>query len=218
MAGSVIQDYLKAIYKLRDENGSVSPSAVADRLEVSPPAVTKMVKRMAEMNLVHAVKNQRVSLTPSGEKIALEVIRHHRLLEAYLKEALGYTWDQVDAEAEKLEHVISEEFEEKIDQFLGCPSHDPHGDPIPTKDGRIEQVLHPTLTDLMPGQAAIIRRVSDSDPQMLRYLGELGLYPNTQVTLLDKEPYGGSMHILARGIERAIGRELADQVFVTLLT
>jgi len=216
MAGAAVQDYLKTIYKLRDAEGLVSPSAIAQRLEVSPAAVSKMMKRLAELNLVRADGGHRVTLTPGGEKIALEVIRHHRLLETYLMEALGYTWDQVDVEAEKLEHHISEEFEDRIDAFLGYPTHDPHGDPIPTKDGHLELVRHVTLTEVQPGQEAVIRRVADGDPGLLRYLGRLGFYPNTSLVMLSREPYGGPLRVRVSGVEHAVGRELADRVFVSL--
>jgi DtxR family transcriptional regulator, Mn-dependent transcriptional regulator len=215
MVGAAVQDYLKAIYKLSLAEARCTPTLLAERLGVSGAAVTKMVKRLGELNLVRYERSQELSLTPAGEKIALEMIRHHRLLETYLKEALGYTWDQVDGEAEKLEHVISEEFEERIDQLLGFPTHDPHGDPIPTKDGRVDHVRHGTLGDLEPGQRGVIRRVTDRDPEMLRYLGRLGLYPETPVEMLEKEPYGGSLRVLVSGTERSVGRKLAENVFVS---
>ncbi|MBI3909675.1 MAG: metal-dependent transcriptional regulator [Armatimonadetes bacterium] len=216
--GTAVQDYLKIIYKLRDEDGLVSPSLVAERLGVSPAAVTKMTKRLAEMNLVRSGRNQRLGLTPSGEKIALEIVRHHRLLELYLKEALGYSWDQVDAEAERLEHAISEEFEERIDQMLGHPTRDPHGDPIPTKEGTILEETHERLTTLEPGQSGVVRRVRDTDPEMLRYMASLGLYPDASVEMLDKAPYGGPLRVRIGEMEHAIGRELADSVFVARAT
>ncbi len=214
MVGTAVQDYLKAIFKLRDLEGLVAPSAVAARMEVSPAAVSKMVKRMTELNLVQPGGNHRVGLTPAGEKIALEVIRHHRLLETYLMQALGYSWDQVDVEAEKLEHHISEEFEDRIDALLGYPTHDPHGDPIPTRDGRMEEAVRPTVTEMEPGQEAVIRRVSDRDPAMLRYMGTLGLYPNTPIEMVGKEPYGGPLRVRVSGAEHVIGQELANNLFI----
>jgi DtxR family Mn-dependent transcriptional regulator len=174
-----------------------------------------MIKRLQELKLVTYTRSEEIRLTPAGEKIALEMIRHHRLLELYLLEALGYTWDQVDSEAEKLEHVISEEFEDRIDELLGYPTHDPHGDPIPTKDGYVEDVRHGTLADLEAGKAGVVRRVTDGDPEMLRYLGHLGLYPDTQVEMVVKEPYGGPLRVRVSGSEHAIGRELAVNVFVS---
>jgi len=215
MVGSAVQDYLKSIYKLKDSDGLTSPSSVAERLEVSAAAVSKMMKRLTDLNLVQTGQNHRIGLTPAGEKIALEVIRHHRLLELYLTEALGYTWDQVDHEAEKLEHVISEEFEDRIDELLGFPTHDPHGDPIPSRNGDIEPPHQLALGALEPGQFATVRRVSDADPAMLRYLGQMGLYPRTAVQMLQKEPFGGPLTVRVADTERAIGRELAAHVFVS---
>jgi DtxR family transcriptional regulator, Mn-dependent transcriptional regulator len=212
LIGTAAQDYLKAIYKLPDER--LTPSALAARLGVSAAAVTKMVKRLVELKLVRYERRQELRLTPAGEKVALEVIRHHRLLEAYLAEALGYSWDQVDAEAERLEHVISEEFENRIDQALGYPTHDPHGDPIPTRDGRIEVLHHPRLSELETGRAGVITRVADRDPALLRYLGGLGLYPKTRVEMREKAPFGGPLTVRAGGSDHALGREAADQVFV----
>lgn len=215
MLGVAAQDYLKTIYKLTLLEERVTPSMLAERLEVSAAAVTKMLRRLQEMKLVNYTRSQELALTPGGEKIALEVIRHHRLLEAYLIEALGYTWDQVDAEAEKLEHVISEEFEDRIDEFLGYPTHDPHGDPIPTKEGHVDKTRHSTLAELEPGEQAVIRRVSDGDPEMLRYMARLGLYPSTPVEMIEKAPYGGPLRVRISDAEQAIGRELAGNIFVS---
>lgn len=214
MVGTAVQDYLKIIYKLSLADQRCTPSLIAERMGVSAAAVTKMLKRLQELNLVHYTRSQELSLTDAGEKIALEMIRHHRLLELYLTEALGYTWDQVDGEAERLEHVISEEFEDRIDEFLGFPTHDPHGDPIPTKEGRLEHVRHSTLAELAVGQAAVVRRVTDGDPAMLRYLGDLGLYPHAAVEMLAKEPFGGPMRVRVGETERSVGKELANHVFV----
>jgi DtxR family Mn-dependent transcriptional regulator len=215
MVGAAVQDYLKVIYKLTLSELRCTPSLVAERMGVSPAAVTKMLKRLQELNLAEYSRNQEIALTPAGEKIALEMIRHHRLIELYLMEALGYTWDQVDGEAEKLEHVISEEFEDRIDQFLGFPTHDPHGDPIPTKEGHLETVRHATLAELEPGKAAVVRRVTDGNPALLRYLAELGLRPETRVEMLQAEPFGGPLRLRVSGTERAVGRELAGNVFVS---
>lgn len=214
MLGSAAQDYLKNIYKLALEQPGVTPSLLAERLGVSPAAVTKMLRRLQQLNLVRYERSQELSLTEAGEKIALEVIRHHRLLELYLAKALGYPWDEVDAEAERLEHWISEEFEERIDRLLGHPTHDPHGDPIPTRDGQIEPHCAALLADLLPGDTAVIRRVSDHDPAMLRYMARLGLYPNTPVRMLEKEPFGGPLRVRVGEAEQAIGHELACSVFV----
>ena len=214
MLGKAVEDYLKAIYKLAASGQRCAPSLVAEKMGVSPAAVTKMVRRLQELNLAEYAGSREIRLAPAGEKVALEIIRHHRLLEAYLMEALDYTWDQVDGEADRLEHVISEEFEAKIDQLLGYPTRDPHGDPIPTRDGQVDLTRHGTLGELEPGQEGVIRRVADGDPALLRYLGNLGLYPDTPVAMLSKEPYGGPLRVRVSGTEHAIGRELAESVFV----
>jgi len=216
MVGAAVQDYLKAIYKVEHSEQRCTPSVVAERLGVSNAAVTKMIKRLQELNLAEYTRNQEITLTPAGQKIALETIRHHRLLELYLMEALGYTWDQVDGEAEKLEHVISEEFEDRIDAFLGYPTRDPHGDPIPTKEGHLDSVRHDPLSSLRPGESGVVRRVTDGDPAMLRYLGELGLYPDTTVEMVALEPFGGPIRVKVSGSEQAVGRQLADNVFISL--
>ena len=214
MFGSAVQDYTKAVYELGGERKRVLPSALAESLGVTLPAVTKMVRRLTALRLVSYVRAEGIELTPSGTKVALETLRHHRLIELYLKEALGYSWDQVDEEAEKLEHHISEEFEDRIDRMLGHPTKDPHGAPIPTKDGRIDDPTRPTLAELAPGDRARIARVSDRDPAMLRYLGELGLYPETLVEVVERAPFGGPLRLLVDGTSRDVGEELARHVFV----
>ncbi|MFQ5511202.1 MAG: metal-dependent transcriptional regulator [Candidatus Krumholzibacteriia bacterium] len=215
MIRSAVEDYVKTIYKLSLKNQKVTPSQVAEQLGVSTAAVTKMVRRLQELKLARYVRSQGLSLSPSGRKIALEVVRHHRLLELYLTEALGYSWDQVHDEAEKLEHVISEQFEERIEKLLGYPTHDPHGAPIPTRDGLVERADDRTLANLEPGDHALIQRVSDRNASMLSYLGKLGMYPGTAVEMLEKEPYGGSFRVRISGEDRSIGVELAESVFVT---
>lgn len=216
MISNSIQDYLKAIYRLAEAQESVSTTSIAVAMDVAPASVTNMVKRLAEMKLVRHTPYYGVELTPSGRKIALEVIRHHRLLEAYLKEALGYSWDAVHAEAEKLEHHISEEFEDKIAASLGNPTHDPHGDPIPTKDGHIAPAATRRLTEAESGQSGRIVRVDDDDPALLRYLGELGITPQETFTVTAKAPFGGPLHVRlgARGTVHALGRDVTDRVFV----
>lgn len=214
MFGSAVEDYVKAIYELSATSGRVAPSAVAGALGVSLPAVTKMVRRLVELRLVDYGRAEGIELTPAGRKVALEILRHHRLLEVYLKEALGYSWDQVDEEAEKLEHHISEEFEDRIDRMLGHPKRDPHGSPIPTKDGVIDDAPRVTLAEVAPGSRVRVSRVTDRDPAMLRYLGELGLYPETPVEVVERAPYGGPLQLLVAGAPKHIGLELARHVFV----
>ena len=210
------EDYLKTIYLIQErESAGASTNAIAAALQVTPASVTGMIKKLAELKLVRHTPYQGVELTRSGEKIALEVVRHHRLLELYLFEALGYTWDEVHAEADALEHVISEEFEDRIAARLGNPVVDPHGDPIPAKDGTIVAVKERALLNLPAGEAASITRVADGDSEMLRYAGNLGLRPTAHVTLIEMEPFGGSLRIKIGKVEHSIGRDLAAQIFVT---
>jgi DtxR family Mn-dependent transcriptional regulator len=209
-----VEDYLKAVYQLRDEPGGVTTQRLADELGVSGPSVTNMVKRLHELGLVRHAPYHGVELTDEGEQIALEVVRHHRLLERYLVEALGYGWDEVHAEADRLEHHVSEQFEARIDSFLGHPTHDPHGDPIPSREGAIAAEVGRRLVDLDPGEAAVVARVSDRDPEQLRYLAGLGVFPGVAVTVLEQLPFEGPLRIGVGGKEHVIGRPLAAAVRV----
>jgi DtxR family Mn-dependent transcriptional regulator len=206
---AALEDYAKAIYSLqRRADGPISTSALAERLDVSPGAVTGMVKKLAEAELVEYRPYHGVELTPAGERVALEVIRHHRLLEAYLADVLGMPWDQVHAEAEVLEHYISENLEALIADALGNPEHDPHGDPIPSIDLEMAEDRSTPLDRLEPGQRAIFVRVSDSDPGMLRFLGERGIAPGDRVELVRREPYGGPVVVAIDGTEHPLGGDL----------
>jgi DtxR family transcriptional regulator, Mn-dependent transcriptional regulator len=214
MLSEAVQDYLKAIYKLEERGGAVSTTALAEEMDVAAASATGMVKKLAGLKLVRHNPYQGVVLTKAGEKMALEVIRHHRLLELYLAEALGYSWDRVHEEAERLEHVISEEFEEKIFEALGRPTRDPHGDPIPAKDGTLVAGNHERLSDMEPGATVVIRRVSDSNAEVLRYLGERGLVPETAVQVTDKAPFNGPLTVKAGETSHVLGRDLASQIHV----
>lgn len=209
-----MEDYLKVIYGLQTETDKVTTQAIAERLSVQSPSVTNMIKRLADLKLVEHTPYRGVLLTATGERAALEVIRHHRLLELYLSDALGYSWDEVHAEAERLEHSISEEFEARIDRALGYPTFDPHGDPIPSVEGDIQPTAQLVLAELEPGDTAIVERVWDRDPEMLRYLGGLGLYPNAEVEVVERFPFGGPLRVRVLGQEHIIGRELATAVHV----
>jgi DtxR family Mn-dependent transcriptional regulator len=219
-----IEDYLKAIYELAEESGRVSTSALAERLDVKPASVTGMLQKLAEPEqerprLVNYERHRGVTLTPAGKRLALEVIRHHRLIELYLSQALGYDWDQVHGEAEKLEHVISEEFEDRISAFLGDPKRDPHGDPIPAKDGSVDPSCRTTLSDMDAGQTGRVERVRDDDPALLRYLAELGIIPDAAVTVDKRAPFDGPLHVRVGeddGPAHALGREVTDRVFVAI--
>src|SRR5919109_5686007 len=167
------QDYLKEIYKLRMEGRRATTSAIAERVAARPPSVTAMLKRLTALGLAKHAPYKGVELTPAGERVALEVIRHHRLLEQYLAQALGLSLDEVHSEADRLEHALSEELEARIDQSLGYPTHDPHGDPIPDADLNLPPTALRALAELGPGERATIRRVPDTDGELLRYLAEL---------------------------------------------
>lgn len=212
MQSPAVEDYLKTIFEIEREQGKVATTVLSERLGVAPASVTGMVKKLAEMNLVEHERYQGVTLTPAGRKIALEVIRHHRLVERYLAEALGVPWDRVHDEAEKWEHVLSEDLEDRIDALLGHPTTDPHGAPIPTRDGQIARTSPDRLLDLLPGQSAIIDEVSDHDPDLLRRLGDLGLFPATAVTLTGRDAAG--LTVLAGESEHRLSNEAAGYVFV----
>jgi DtxR family Mn-dependent transcriptional regulator len=207
-----VQDYLKAIYALESAGERVTTSALARRMAVSAPSATAMTKRLDELGLVERLPYRGVALTDAGRRGALEVLRHHRLLERYLVDRLGLTLDEVHAEAELLEHALSEELEAKIDEELGYPTHDPHGDPIPDRELRLVHGESRTLLDLEPGALGSIARVPDGDPELLRYLGELGLVPDAGVEVLEQAPFGGPVTVRTSWGEHAISRELADRI------
>src|SRR2546423_8805769 len=191
---SAVEDYAKAIYALETRGDTaVSTTALAERLSVTAASASSMVKKLAEMGFVQHEPYRGVRLTSKGVKVALEVLRHHRLLEVYLAEELGVPWDRVHDEAEVLEHVLSEELEALIAAKLGHPTHDPHGDPIPTLDGRIEEIPTTALHDLQPGQSGVFVRVSDSDPEMLRYLAARGIAPGEAFEVVEKQPFDGPL-------------------------
>jgi DtxR family transcriptional regulator, Mn-dependent transcriptional regulator len=216
---SAIEDYAKAIYSLQTRGDSaVSTTALAERLGVTPASASGMVKRLGELGLVEHRPYHGVSLTEAGRRVALEVMRHHRLLELFLFESLGVPWDRVHAEAEVLEHVLSEELEELIAAKLGYPTHDPHGDPIPTPDLTIEEAPTRSLQSLEAGAAGRFTRVSDSDPDMLRWLHERGIAPGDEFKVIEKQPFdgplfvrfGADVHVLGGALARAMRVEVAE--------
>jgi DtxR family Mn-dependent transcriptional regulator len=210
-----MEDYLKAIYELSRIDERVTTSQIAERLECTPASVTNMLQKLSSLNLVEYARYRGVRLTSAGKKVALEVLRHHRLIELYLSEVLGYSWDKVHDEADRLEHVISEEFEDRIDEALGFPATDPHGDPIPTKDGQVSEDEISSLWEAPEGQALQIQRVSDRNSEVLRHLASLGIYPQVRFALLKKAPFNGPVHIRLEGKEHILSEELARQIFVT---
>jgi DtxR family Mn-dependent transcriptional regulator len=209
------EDYLKAIYKLQSEEGRASTSALAARVGVSAPSATAMLKKLAALKLVEHEPYRGVTLTPTGEKAAIEVIRHHRLLEQYLAETLGLPIAEVHAEADRLEHALSEELEARIDKSLGFPTHDPHGDPIPDADLNLARSDLRALSELQPGEKATIRRVPDADSELLRYLSSLALLPGEEIELVELAPFAGPVTVIAGGAEHAISHELASQIGVS---
>ena len=208
-----IEDYLKAIYKL-DEQGAVSTSDVASGLGVSPASVTNMIKKLAGLDLVEHESYKGVRLTPLGRSAALEIIRHHRLLETYLREVMGYSWHQMHEEAERLEHHISEEFESKIDEMLGHPTHDPHGHPIPSLNGDISLPATLPLSAASQGHKVTVHHVSDGDPDLLVYLEEVGLMPKATLTVVEKAPFDGPVTVRIDKRDEVIGQRVANEVFV----
>lgn len=214
------EDYLKAIYEAQCErhDARVTTTALAHTLRVSPASVTEMLQRLATpgRGLVRYERYHGVSLTDAGEKAALEVVRHHRLIESFLSAALGYSWDKVHAEAHRLEHAISEELEDRMASYLGDPKRDPHGAPIPERDGEVEALDDIRLTDLPTGKHARVRRVLDGDPDLLRYLAELGLVLGARLEVTEQLPFDGPRYVQVfdAGTVHALGPGVTDQVFV----
>lgn len=209
-----VEDYLKTIYTIEAEGDKATTTNIANALDVSSASATNMVKRLSKMGLVDYESYKGASLTNSGKKIALEIIRHHRLLELYLLEVMGYSWDEVHDEAEKLEHHISEQFEDKIAQLLDDPTHDPHGDPIPTKEGLMPEMDAEPLIEGETDQQYIVSRVKDQDPELLRYLEKIGLLPGIKVEIKEKAPFDGPVTLLIENNEQVIGNEVAKSIFV----
>jgi DtxR family Mn-dependent transcriptional regulator len=209
-----IQDYLKEIYKLQSAGERPTTTAIARRMGVAPSSVTSMLKKLAVLGLAQHAPYRGVSLTETGEGIALEIVRHHRLIEMYLAETLGLPIDALHAEADRLEHVLSEELEARIDEQLGYPTHDPHGDPIPDAGLKVARSSLRPLADLEPGEEATVRRVPDGDAELLRYLAELTLVPGRRVTMRRTAPFNGPLTVDVDGTEHAVSRELADQIGV----
>ena len=210
-----IEDYLKAIYEIQQEHGKVATSTLAERLGVAPASVTGMIKKLADLRLVDHQPYRGVVLTDTGLKSALEVIRHHRLVELFLAKTLGVPWDLVHEEAHRIEHVLSEYLEDQMDVTLGYPTTDPHGAPIPARDGTIEQPDSVPLARLQPGQSAVVVEVSDHQPAFLRHLDDLGLRPKVRVCVIATAPFDGPMTVRIGNTEHALGREVMNNVLVT---
>jgi DtxR family transcriptional regulator, Mn-dependent transcriptional regulator len=209
-----IQDYLKEIYKLEAAGRRATTSALAEVLEISSPSVTAMLKKLATLGLVKHERYRGATLTEQGERVALEVIRHHRLIEQYLVETLGIPIDAVHVEADRLEHALSEELEAHIDRTLGFPTRDPHGDPIPGPDLKLERADLTPLSALEPGAKATVERVPDGNGELLRYLSELKLVPGSRLQMRELAPFDGPVTVRVAGADHAISRELAGQIAV----
>ena len=209
-----VENYAKAIYALQERDGTVTTNALAERLGVTAASASGMVKKLDALDLVRHEPYRGVVLTEKGMRLALEVVRHHRLLERYLADELGVPWDRVHEEAEVLEHVLSEELEARIAAKLGHPTTDPHGAPIPAANGAIARRESVPLPELEPGQSGVVAEVSDHDPELLRYLASLGLYPDSPVSVLAHAPFGGPLTVRLGNAEHAIGREAARHVSV----
>jgi DtxR family Mn-dependent transcriptional regulator len=204
-----IEDYAKAIFALQgDAGGPVSTTAVAERLGVTPASASGMLRRLDDLGLVAHRRYHGVELTAEGRRLALRVLRHHRLLETYLAESLGMPWDRVHEEAEVLEHVLSEQLETLIDTQLGHPTHDPHGDPIPTSEGEIHEPPTYAFAELEAGASGVFVRVSDSDPEMLRYLAGRGIAPGDGFEVLDREPFDGPLTVRFGDAQHVLGGRL----------
>jgi len=211
------QDYLKHIFDLTQDGKAASTTDLAARLGIAPASVTGMLKKLAsaEHPLVVYRKHRGVTLTAEGKKAALEVLRHHRLLETWLVQSLGYRWDEVHDEACRLEHVISEDFESRMDAALGHPERDPHGDPIPNVNLNLPADKSHPLSSLRPGAQAIVLRVTDEDPAFLRYLDELGLVPGAQITVSEFSPFDNNLTITVQGgVSPVLGLAITSKIYV----
>ena len=204
-----VEDYLKSIFHLTNQGGFATTSDIAAMLEIAPPSVSGMMKRLSETGLIEHVPYRGVQLTPQGRRAALQMIRRHRILEVYLTRKLGYDWGDVHVEAERLEHAVSEKLIERMADALGEPRYDPHGAPIPTAAGEIEEAELVTLADAPVGASVLLRQVGDEDPERLHYLAEQGLTPGTRLTVIDRQPFNGPTTVRAGAETRIVGQELA---------
>jgi DtxR family Mn-dependent transcriptional regulator len=209
-----VEDYLKVIFELESTGGAAGTNEIAAHLEIAAPSVTAMVRRLAEQGLIKYERYRGARLTEAGRRAALRTIRRHRVIEAYLTAALGYPWDRVHEEAERLEHAASDELIDRMAQSIGEPVTDPHGAPIPTREGTLDEPALATLADVAPGERARVQRVGDRDSERLRYLAELGIIPGTEVEVIARAPYDGPITVRVGGTDHAIGPALAREILV----
>jgi DtxR family transcriptional regulator, Mn-dependent transcriptional regulator len=209
-----VEDYLKAIYEIELSHEAAATNDIAQRLQIAPASVSGMVRRLADQGLLAYERYRGVRLTDTGRRAALRTIRRHRVIEAYLVKALGYPWDQVHAEAERLEHSASDELVDRMAAAIGEPMTDPHGAPIPTREGVIDETKHSSLADLSTGRRAKVVRVGDENDELLRYLGSLGIRPGVAVTLLDRAPFEGPLTVRVGQAQHQIGHALAAKILI----
>lgn len=214
MFSPVVEDYLKAIWTLQQTESPVSTSRIAERLGLTAAAVTAMVKRLAEQGLLRHEPYYGVRLTSAGELASLQIIRRHRVLELFLTEVLGYEWDRVHDEAERLEHAASDELIERLARLLGEPERDPHGSVIPTAEGEIDQVDYPSLSEAGVGDSCRVVEVRVRDPEQLRYLGSMDLYPGAELEVTGRAPFDGPISITVNGEPRVIAHSLAVRILI----
>lgn len=214
MATDTVEDYLKAIYQIEEKQGKVATSSLAERVGVAAATATAMLKKLARQDLVNYTPYQGVKLTDAGREIALRTLRHHRLAELYMVKVLGVSWSQVHAEAHKWEHALSEDIAARMEAALGYPDYDPHGHPIPRVDGSLPQRDLCVLTALNAGQKVIIAGVDTQDAEVLRYLGDLGLYPETVVEVLEMAPFDGPVTVRVNDEQHVLGHAIAGKILV----
>jgi DtxR family Mn-dependent transcriptional regulator len=213
-----IEDYLKSIYQLQANYERVPTTALAERLDITAASVTGMVRKLASLGLVDHEPYHGVRLTDQGEDLALQIVRAHRLWELYLVQALQVPWDQAHVEAERLEHALSAGLADRLDEVLGHPTTDPHGHPIPSRNGDIQRPSGTPLDQLSAGQAGVVLEIRDDTPELLRYLGKLGIYPGEKVAVLDIAPFEGPLHLQIGNRREVVGRRVARHVIVQLGT
>ncbi len=212
-----IEDFLKAVYLLQQEQDRVQTSALAEALNITAPSTTEMAKKLAKANLVVHEPYRGIRLTAAGERVALEIVRNHRLLELFLVRALGYTWDEVHEEAERLEHAVSERLIHRIAEYLGNPRYDPHGDPIPGPEGELTRRELTPLSQWPQGEKGVVARLRDQAPEMLRYLAEKGLVIGAEVEVIKADPFDGPLALLVEETRQVIGANVAQYVLVSAL-
>ena len=214
MPSEPVENYLKNIYKLQESGKTATTTSLSEKLDISPPSVTEMIKKLAEEGSVAYTPYRGVELTTAGRKQALRIIRRHRLWELFLAEVLDYPWDEIDEEAERLEHFTSERLEERIDTVLGHPRRDPHGDAIPSSSGEIEEVSHISLAEVSPGETVAVTRVSDSNPEILQHAAKLGILLKRKIKVKERVEFDGSMRVEVAKKEQFVSSKLAKNIYV----